>query len=70
MTTVQQMADLGKKHAQNGLKLTPFDCQHVDAVLFAETRGMDKFSGARHYNTMRGAFNRAWNAEYSAALTS
>ena len=60
--TVKIAKQLGTEHRQKGLKLTPFDCQSFDKILFALLKN-DKTLGAKFYTKYRKAFNNAWQTE-------
>jgi hypothetical protein len=60
--TRAEMATRGAAHAAAGQPLTPFACQVLDRELLDAARLQER--PAKWYATMRGAFNRGWEAEY------
>lgn len=64
--TADEMFQAGEAHARAGKRCTPFDCQEIDKRLFAAMNSHER-PGA-WYATMRGAFNRGWQAEYARSI--
>lgn len=63
--TIAEMTARGEQHARAGKMCTPFDCQAIDAELFAAMKGQaNRVQQARWYATMRGAFNAGWQSAY------
>lgn len=73
----EEMTKLGADHFMAGKKLTPFECQEIDAILFAESKrdaapsdcSMARACNrAKIYNALRGAFNDGWMRAYHASF--
>jgi hypothetical protein len=65
--TTKQAKQLGMQHAIDGKELTPFACREIDAQIFAAVRETER--PAKEYAKIRGAFNRAWEAQYYALVS-
>ena len=72
--TKKEMKKLGELHAENGLTISPKECQEIDAMIFEYSRLACKhisdhidrgIARARIYKKMRGAFNSGWNYKYA-----
>jgi len=65
--TTKEAKQAGEKHALDGKKLTPYECQNFDAQIFMICRKSER--PAKEYNKLRGAFNRGWQERYFSIVS-
>jgi hypothetical protein len=60
--TSKDAREAGRKHAELGLKNTPYDCKEFDKKLFELVKNEARPS--KSYAKLRGAFNKGWEEKY------
>jgi hypothetical protein len=65
--TTNELKTAGRDHFAAGKQLTPFDCQAIDARIYAAIRGTAR--PAKEYAKLRGAFNRGFMEAHVEAVT-